>query len=223
LVAQAEALFGDMVPRRALSADTAVFRGGETRRAKDLEQAHLALAFEAPGYRDQDFYTAQIYSVALGGGMSSRLFQEIREKRGLCYTIFAQAGAYADTGMTTIYAGTSGDEMPELITLTIDEMKRCADDMTDAEIERARAQMKAGMLMGLESPSSRAERSARMIQIWGEVPAIEKTVAKIDAVTREDVLRFAEAQAAHSAAAIALYGPIDSAPTLADLQARRAA
>jgi len=223
LVAQAEALFGDMVPRRALSADAARFHGGETRKAKDLEQAHLALAFEGPGYRDPSFYTAQIYSVALGGGMSSRLFQEIREKRGLCYTIFAQAGAYADTGMTTIYAGTSGAEMPELITLTVDEMKRTAEDMSDAEIERARAQMKAGLLMGLESPSARAERSARMIQIWGEVPPIERTVAKIDAVTRADVLRFAEAQAGQAAAALALYGPITGAPTLADLQARRAA
>ncbi|SMX42241.1 M16 family metallopeptidase [Maliponia aquimaris] len=223
LVRQAEALFGDMVPRRALSADPARFHGGEFRRTKDLEQAHLALAFEAPGYRDADFYTAQIYSVAMGGGMSSRLFQEIREKRGLCYTIFAQAGAYADTGMTTIYAGTSGEEMPELITLTIDEMKRAAEDMSDAEVERARAQMKAGLLMGLESPSSRAERIARMVQIWGHVPLIEDTVARIDAVTRADVVRFAELQAAQSAAALALYGPIAGAPSLADLQARRAA
>ena len=223
LVKQAEALFGDMVPRSALSADPARFHGGETRHTRDLEQAHLALAFEAPGYRDPEFYAAQIYSVALGGGMSSRLFQEIREKRGLCYTIFAQNGAYADTGMTTIYAGTSGAEMPELITLTVDEMKRSAEDMSSAEIERARAQMKAGLLMGLESPSSRAERSARMVQIWGEVPDIERTVAKIDAVTREDVLRFAEAQAAEAAAAMALYGPVAEAPTLSELQARRAA
>lgn len=223
LVKQAEELFGDMIPRSALSADAARFHGGEARRTKDLEQAHLALAFVAPGYRDPAFYAAQIYSVALGGGMSSRLFQEIREKRGLCYTIFAQNGAYADTGMTTIYAGTSGAEMPELINLTIDEMKRATEDMSDAEVERARAQMKAGLLMGLESPSSRAERSARMIQIWGEVPEIEKTVAKIDAVSRADVLRFAEEQAAQAAAALALYGPVDKAPTLADVQARRAA
>nr|WP_261391009.1 pitrilysin family protein [Mameliella sediminis] len=223
LVRQAEALFGDMIPRSALSPAPARFRGGETRKSKDLEQAHLALAFEGPGYRDPAFYTAQIYSVALGGGMSSRLFQEIREKRGLCYTIFAQNGAYADTGMTTIYAGTSGEEMPELINLTIDEMKRAAEDMSPAEIERARAQMKAGLLMGLESSSSRAERSARMVQIWGKVPDIEQTVAKIDAVTREDVLAFAQEQAAQAAAALALYGPVAGAPSLADLQARRAA
>jgi predicted Zn-dependent peptidase len=90
--------------------------------------------------------------------MSSRLFQEIREKRGLCYTIFAQAGAYADTGMLTIYAGTSGEQIAIWRDLTIDEMKRAAEDMSAAELDRARAQMKAGLLMGLESPSARAER-----------------------------------------------------------------
>lgn len=223
LVAQAEALFGDMPSREALSAETARFHGGEARQIKDLEQAHMALAFEAPGYRDPAFYTAQIYAIALGGGMSSRLFQEIREKRGLCYTIFAQSGAYADTGMTTIYAGTSGEELADLANLTVDEMKRAADDMSDAEIERARAQMKAGLLMGLESPAARTERMARMVQIWGRVPDIADTVKRIDAVGRRAVLDFAEQQAAQAGAALALYGPISGAPSLAQLQERRAA
>lgn len=223
LVAQAEALFGDMVPRRALTADAARFHGGETRKAKDLEQAHLALAFEGPGYRDAAFYAAQIYSVALGGGMSSRLFQEIREKRGLCYTIFAQSGAYSDTGLTTIYAGTGGSEIAALSRLIVDELKRAADDMSQAEIDRARAQMKAGLLMGLESPSSRAERLARMIQIWGHVPTIAETVARIDAVSAADVKTVAERMAMHAPMAQALYGPVDEAPDHAALQAFRAA
>ena len=120
LVEQAEALFGGMVSRKAAAPTAAHFTGGEMRREKTLEQAHFALAFEGPGYQDPDFYTAQIYSIALGGGMSSRLFQEIREKRGLCYTIFAQSGAYSDTGLTTIYAGTSGDELASLAGITID-------------------------------------------------------------------------------------------------------
>ena len=84
------------------------FDGGERREVKDLEQVHFALAFEAPGYRDADVYTAQVYATAMGGGMSSRLFQKIREERGLCYSIFAQSGAYEDTGQITVYAGTSG-------------------------------------------------------------------------------------------------------------------
>lgn len=223
LVAQAETLFGHIPARQAPAFDKARYLGGESRELKDLEQAHIALAFEGPGYRDDNFYAAQIYSSVLGGGMSSRLFQEIREKRGLCYTIFAQSGAYADTGMTTIYAGTSGDELGDLAMLTIDEMKRAADDMTQAEIDRARAQMKAGLLMGLESPSSRAERMARMVQIWGNVPPIKDTVARIDAVTLTDVLGFAQVQVTSAAPSLALYGPVSKAPGLADIQARRGA
>ncbi|MCT4373324.1 insulinase family protein [Yangia mangrovi] len=223
LVAQAEGLFGHMAPRQAPGAENARFTGGEFRREKSLEQAHLALAFEGPGYRDPAFYTAQIYSIALGGGMSSRLFQEIREKRGLCYTIFAQTGAYDETGLATIYAGTSGEEVDELARLTIDEMKRAAEDMSPEEVARARAQMKAGLLMGLESSSSRAERMARMVQIWGEVPPIEETVEKIDNVTTGDVRDFAETIAAEAPAALALYGPVGSAPGLDELQAQRAA
>lgn len=223
IVELAEELFGDIEPRGQKPASTARFKGGERRRTKDLEQAHFALAFESPGYRDVRIYTAQIYASALGGGMSSRLFQEIRENRGLCYTIFAQAGAYADTGMTTIYAGTSAAQLPELAEITIDEMKRAATDMSPAEVARARAQMKAGLLMGLESPSNRAERLARLVQIWDRVPPLEETVALIDAVTTGDVREFAEDMAARAPAALALYGPVEAAPSLAALQERRVA
>ena len=223
LVKQAEALFGGLAPRDADGVDPARFAGGESRNEKKLEQAHFALAFESPGYRDEDFYTAQVYSIALGGGMSSRLFQEVREKRGLCYTIFAQTGAYADTGMTTIYAGTSAAELRDLAHITVDEMKRAASDMSPEEVARARAQMKAGLLMGLESPSSRAERLARLMQIWGEVPPIESTVEKIDNVTTGDVRSFAMRMAGQAPAAMALYGPVADAPSLDDLQARRVA
>ncbi|KUJ80463.1 peptidase M16 [Ruegeria marisrubri] len=223
LMKLAEEMFGHLQPRRGLIAEPARFTGGEARREKALEQAHFALALESPGYRDDAIYTAQIYSSALGGGMSSRLFQEVREVRGLCYTIFAQTGAYADTGTTTIYAGTSAGQVAELAGITIDEMKRAAEDMTPEEVARARAQMKAGMLMGLESPSNRAERLARLVQIWGKVPALEETIARIDAVTTEQVRDFAEQMAVKAPAALALYGPVSAAPTLAELQERRAA
>ena len=223
IVQLAEALFGHLAPRTPAAADMALFRGGEVRHEKALEQAHFALAFESPGYRDDAIYTAQIYASALGGGMSSRLFQEIRENRGLCYSIFAQAGAYADTGMTTIYAGTSRDQVAELAHITVDEMKRAADDMTTAEVERARVQMKAGLLMGLESPSNRAERLARLVQIWDRVPSLEETVARIDAVTAADVRAFAGHMATQAPMALALYGPVSQAPDLGRLQEQRAA
>jgi|TARA_R110000787_G_scaffold50852_1_gene120804 predicted Zn-dependent peptidase len=223
IVRLAEQMFGDMTPKPMFDVDAARFSGGEVRQLKPLEQAHFALGFESPGYRADDIYVAQIYASALGGGMSSRLFQEIRENRGLCYTIFAQAGAYADTGMMTIYAGTSGEQLPELAGITIDEMKRAASDMSPAEVARARAQMKAGLLMGLESPSNRAERLARLIQIWDRIPPIEETIAQIDAVTTGDVRDFAQNIAETAPAALALYGPVEAAPTLQEIQERRAA
>ena len=152
------------------------------RTVKDLEQAHFALSLESASYLDDDIYTAQIYATALGGGMSSRLFQEVREKRGLCYSIYASAGAFADSGMMTVYAGTSGDDVAGLANITVDELKRAATDMSDEEVARARAQMKAGMLMGLEGASSRCERLARTVSIFNRVPHLDEVIAKIDAV-----------------------------------------
>ncbi len=223
IVRQAEALFGHLTPRGAEAPEPAQFQTGERRELKRLEQVHFALGFESPGYRSDDFYIAQIYAQVMGGGMSSRLFQEIREKRGLCYSIYAQAGAYADTGMLTIYAGTSAEDIAGLSELTIDEMRRAIDDMGEAEVARARAQMKAGLLMGLESPSARAERLARLVAIWGRVPPVAETVDKIDAVTRKAVADFAETIAKAGAAALALYGPADRAPALPALTQRLAA
>ena len=224
IIRLAEASFGTL-PMRAAPENfgKAKFVGGEFRKEKSLEQAHVALAFESPSYRDDDIYTAQIYSVALGGGMSSRLFQEIREKRGLCYTIFAQAGAFSDTGMITIYAGTSEAQVPDLMALTFDELRRAAEDMSSNELERARAQMKAGMLMGLESASNRAERLARQVQVWGYVPDLEETVAKIENVTLDRLRSFSEHIASKAPAALALYGPIQNAPTLNEIQQNSAA
>jgi predicted Zn-dependent peptidase len=220
LVAEAERLFGGLKSRKVQPVQAGSFQSGEHRVVKDLEQAHFTLAMEAPGYRDADIYTSQIYSMALGGGMSSRLFQEAREKRGLCYSIFAQAGSFADTGMMTIYSGTSGDDVGGLAELCIDELRRSADDMTEVEVNRARTQLKAGMLMGLESPASRCERLARTVAIWGRVPSLEEVVAKIEAVTAPKVSDFAAGMCKSGKASMAIYGPIEKTPDLATLTAR---
>ncbi|WP_434619800.1 M16 family metallopeptidase [Tabrizicola sp. M-4] len=222
IVAQAEATFGHLKPVGEARLQPARFAGGERREVKDLEQVHVAMSFEGPGYRAPDVYAAQVYATAMGGGMSSRLFQKIREERGLCYSIFAQSGAYEDTGQITIYAGTSEEEIGDLVGLTMDELKRAADDMSEAEVNRARAQLKAGLLMGLESPSSRAERNARLLAIWGRVPGVEETVAKIDAVSVGDVRTYAEGLVS-AKAALALYGPVEEAPDLEAVKARLAA
>ena len=220
IVAEAEARFGHLAAAPSRAAEPARFLGGEWRREKALEQAHMTLAFETPGYRDDAYYTAQILATAFGGGMSSRLFQEARERRGLCYAIYAQAGAYADTGMMTIYAGTSGDDLAGLTELTVDELRRASGDMSEVEINRARTQLKAGMLMGLESPASRCERLAKLTSIWDRVPPIEETVARIDAVTVGDVRGFTEGLCSAGRAAMALYGPVGRAPELANLTER---
>ena len=199
------------------------FGGNERREMKALEQVHFALGIEGPNYRDPEIYTAQIYASIMGGGMSSRLFQEVRENRGLCYTIFAQAGAYEDTGLTTIYAGTASDQIAELANVTADVMRRATDDLTDKEVDRARIQMKAGLLMGLESPSNRAERLARLLSIWDRIPTLDETIDRIDDVTTTMVKEFAGKTATQSGAAMALYGPAEAAPRLEELRARLAA
>ena len=223
IVRLAEAAFGHLSPVKVSSALPGVFHGGERREVKQLEQAHFTLALEAPGYRSDDIYTAQIYATALGGGMSSRLFQEIREKRGLCYTIYSQVGAYDDTGMMTIYAGTGGEDLAALSDLTIEEVRRSVDGLTEAEIHRARAQIKAGMLMGLESPSARAERLARLVAIWDRVPPLSESIERIDAVDRAAVRDHAAALVGSGRAALALYGPVDGGPRVAQLVERLAA
>ncbi|GAB4259747.1 MAG: pitrilysin family protein [Pararhodobacter sp.] len=223
IVKLAEALFGHLPALRVPEAEPARFHCNEKREVKALEQAHFALAIEGPAFRDPEIFVAQVYAGAMGGGMSSRLFQKLREERGLCYTTFAQTGSHDDTGSTTIYAGTGASDIAELAMLTIDELRRAADDMTEAEVARARTQMKAGLLMGLESPSSRAERLARLLAIWGRVPSLSETVERIDAVDLASIKAFAEKTAASARVSMALYGPVSAAPSLEALRERLAA
>jgi predicted Zn-dependent peptidase len=223
LVREAERLFGHLKAKSAKTPEPARWHGAERREVKDLEQVHFAMGFQGPAYRDRDMHAAQVYATAVGGGMSSRLFQKIREERGLCYSIYAQAGSYDDTGMVTIYAGTSSDEIGDLCSLTMDELKRAADDMSEAEVQRAKAQLKAGLLMGLESPSGRAERMARYLAIWGRVPGLKEATRQIDGVSVEQVRDFAGRMTAHGDAAMALYGPVEAAPGLGSLKERLAA
>ena len=189
---------------------------------KGLEQAHIALSLEAPPIRAEEVYATQVFATALGGGMSSRLFQEIREKRGLCYTVHAQAAAYEDTGNLTIYAGTGAEDVAELVDVTAAETRRAADALTEAETARARAQLKAGLLMGLESPAARCERLARMLAIWNRIPSVEEVVTRIDAIDAA-AARAAGAAILAGPPAITLYGPVAGAPDHATLAARLAA
>ncbi len=211
LVALAEERFAALPGARERGLEPAKFRGGERRETRELEQAHVALAFEGPAYSDEDYYTAQIFSSVLGGGMSSRLFQEVREKRGLCYSVFAYAWSFVDTGMLGVYAGTSPDDLAELMPVIAGEIARLGEDATEEETARARAQMKAGLLMNLESSSSRAEQIARQYTIHGRVLPLDEMIAKVDAVDAAAMRRFASRFLSKPKPAMAAVGPLNGA------------
>jgi predicted Zn-dependent peptidase len=123
--------------------------------------------------------------------MSSRLFQEIREKRGLCYSVFSFSSSFADTGTFSVYAGTGEEHIKELSHMLTDELLRASEGIEQAEVERAKAQLKASLLMGMESPASRSEVHARQMLIYGRTLPISEISEKIDAVTVEDTEKLA--------------------------------
>ncbi|HXU58326.1 MAG TPA: pitrilysin family protein, partial [Verrucomicrobiae bacterium] len=135
--------------------EAAVYKGGEHREDRDLEQVNVVLGFSGVSYHDPDYYAAAVLSQLLGGGMSSRLFQEVREKRGLVYSIHTFSSSYSDAGLFGIYAGTGENEVAELMPLVCDELVKLADILEDEELVRARAQLRAGLLMSRESTGSR--------------------------------------------------------------------
>ena len=209
LAGLAEKAFAGVSPSSAEAPIAGVYTGGDNREIRDLEQAHLVMGFDGVGYDDGDYYPLAVLSTALGGGMSSRLFQEVREKRGLVYSIYTFSSAYQDGGLFGLYAGTGADEVAELVTVVCDELRRVASDpMDDGEIARSRAQIKAGVLMSLESTSSRAERVARHLQVYDRIIPVDEIARRIDAVTAEDIRRVAE-RLLTSAPTLTALGPVD--------------
>jgi len=158
-------------------------KGGSRVVRRDLEQAHLTLALDGLPQADPALFSLQVFTNILGGGMSSRLFQEVREKRGLCYSIYTFHAPYADTGFFGLYTGTDPNDAPEMMEVIVDQMNEAVETLTEAEIARAKAQMKAGLLMALESCSARAEQMARHILAYGRPLTVDELVARIDAVS----------------------------------------
>jgi predicted Zn-dependent peptidase len=225
VVAEAAQRFSGFVGPAAPHTEAARFCGGAYTEERDLEQVHIALALEGLPQRDPAIYSLQVFTNALGGGMSSRLFQEVRELRGLCYSIYAFHAPYADTGMFGLYAGTDVIDAPELMRVVVDEIVTAADTITEAEIARAKAQMKAGMLMALESSGARAEQLARQIIVHGRPVPMDEIVARIDAVTVESTREAGRALIARSRPAVAALGPsgLDSTAAIADRLTQKAA
>ena len=198
------------------------YAGGEFREERDLDQVHVVLGFPAVGYADPDYYAAMLLSGLLGGGMSSRLFQEIREKRGLVYSVYSFVAPYVETGLFGIYAGTGEEEAAELVPATLEELHRVQHDANQAELNRARAQVKAGILMSMESTGSRCEQLSRQLQIYGRIIPTAETVARLDAVSVDDIKRTA-ARIFRGVPTLAAMGPAQSVPSLSAISERLAA
>jgi predicted Zn-dependent peptidase len=204
----------------------AEFHGGTRVETRDLEQVHIAMALHGVAVRDPQLYSLQVFTSALGGGMSSRLFQEVREIRGLCYSIHAFHMPYSDTGLFGLYAGTDEADAPELMRVVIDQIGNATETLKEAEINRAKAQMKAGLLMALESSEARIGQLARQMIAYGRPIALEEIVAKVEAVTVESARAAGRALVERGRPAIAALGPgngLESTAAIAESLVRRAA
>ena len=199
--------------------EPAAYRGGDFREARELEQVHLLLGLDGVGYRDDDYYAALVLSTLLGGGMSSRLFQEVRENRGLVYSIYSFVSAYMDGGLFGIYAGTGAKEVEELIPVVCDELVKLSHDITEEEATRARSQLKASILMSRESSGSRAEQLAQQLLAYGRPLPVAEIVDKIEAVDMAALQRLAT-QLAASRPTLAALGPISRVEDLDRVAAR---
>jgi predicted Zn-dependent peptidase len=199
---------------------SARYGGGEFRKSDDLEQAHLTIAIPGPRVNDPSIFAAQVFTAVLGGGMSSRLFQEVREKRGLCYSIYAFSSHYRDGGLFGIYAGTGAKHLPEIVPVITGEIEAVSTMVTEAEVARARAQLKAGLLMSLESPTSRCEQIAAHLFAYGRVLTPDEIIKKLDAVDVKAVSRVAEGVLKSGRPSVAALGPVKRLESYDRLAAR---
>jgi predicted Zn-dependent peptidase len=207
LVSMAENAFGGLPAGATEPRDPVRYVGGDFRETRDLEQVHIVLGLEGVSYDDDRFFAMSVLSTLLGGGMSSRLFQEIREKRGLVYTIQAFHSFYSDAGVFGVYAGTGQSEAEELVPLICQELIKVTEFITIDEVLRARAQLKASLLMALESSSSRAEQLARQLMVFGRPLTVAEIIDGIEAVDIDAVIAAAR-HVVTSTPTFATLGPV---------------
>ena len=199
--------------------EKAIYKAGEYREQKKLEQIHLLLGFEGIDYHHDDYYSLMIYSSLLGGGMSSRLFQEIREKRGLVYGISSFSSSYSDTGIFGIYSGTGSEQIQELLPVLCEQLNQAPDSITEKEINRGKAQLKASLMMGRESAFRRCESAARQLLVFDRIIEPSETIAKINEVNIESVQKIAK-KILTKPLTISSIGPIEKLEKLEQIQSR---
>ena len=207
VVKLADDLLGGLASEAGPKPDPARWTGGEVREVRDLEQAHIVLAFPGLALGDEDTLALQVFANLLGGGMSSRLFQEVREKRGLVYSIQSFHWAFSDTGLFGIYAGTGEDDLDELMPVMLGELASAAHSAAEKEMARAKAQLRMNLELAREQPATRSERLARQLLVLGRVVSSDEILARLDAVTLEDVRRVGLA-AISAPPALAAVGPV---------------
>lgn len=221
-VEQVTQIFGDQEKSERSQFTAADYKGGEMRLPKDLEQSHFVLGFDGISRLDEDYYAAQALSTVLGSGMSSRLFQEVREKRGLVYSIFSFHSGYMDDGLFGIYAGTGPEKLNEIIPVVCEEVLKVGTDVTAEELDRAKAQLKAGMLMGRESMMTRADQQAKHLLFRNKVLDLEGLIAAIDAVDKAAIARVAKRMFT-TRPTLAALGPLDKLEAFNSIEERLAA
>ena len=195
------------------------YKGGEMRVKKDLDQLHFTLGFRGVSYSDPDFYALQVLSTLYGGGMSSRLFQEVREKRGLVYSIHSFTSCYMDDGIFGVYAGTGPDEIGEVVPIVCDELLSLGETLQEGELARARAQLKASLLMSRESTSTRCEQLANHLLVHGRPVDVDDIVGKVEAVD-EDMIRHLVARLLKSTPTMVAVGATQSLESYDAIRAR---
>lgn len=218
-VAKVENLMAHMPSGRPKTEKPAAYKGGEMRVRRDLEQAHIILGFQGLNRFDPEYYAAQALSTLLGGGMSSRLFQEIREKRGLVYSIFSFHSGYQDDGLFGVYAGTGPENLAEIIPVICDELLKTDSDVRESELNRAKAQLKAGLLMGRESMTTRADQQAKHMLFRNEVFNLDERIATIESVDLATIGQVAK-RIFTSSPTLAALGPVESLESFESIKRR---
>ena len=189
----------------------AAYRGGETRLKRKLEQTHIVVAFEGRPIGAPDHDAAHVFAAAAGGGMSSRLFQEVREKRGLAYAIYAFHWDYSDAGLFGFYAGSADKDAAEVVAASLDCLAEAAHRLDDREIRRTKAQMKVSILAAIESPGARAQQLARQMQIYGRPLSLDEMIARVEAISVDDVRKTGAAML-RSSPTVATIGAVAKVP-----------
>jgi predicted Zn-dependent peptidase len=222
IVAAAEAALGALPAADSPEPASGLYTGGERRLRRKLEQANVIIGLPGVSFRDPAYFATHMFAHALGGGLTSRLWHEVRETRGLAYSIDAFHWPFSDCGLFGIGAGTSGPDLAELIDVTVAQSRLAATNIEADELARAKAQLKVALLASLETPGGRIERAARQLLAWGRIIPAEETVANVDAVTVEQV-RLAGARVLAGKPTLAAIGPIRTLQPLARIAAGLAA